>query len=421
MSDIRIPIRSLNRSKSIDVEQMDNPIDIGLDPGTIVRVHKDLMGREEPNQHPITSISNLASTLDDLSQTDQQLRNDLNQEITDRQNGDNTLQRNIEDETLARVQADNQLQVNIDNEARDRRQADNELQQNINNEIDARESADRILQQNLNDEIRDRQNTDNQLQRNIDNEVNARQQADNNLQNSITSIQNVIPAEATPSNQLADKAYVINNIQTFGASYRGSWATWADVPTNPNLYPEDALGSRTPDKNDYMIVTADETQDGGTWKYVYTGVWSVNGKSGWHAEYEIEKSPFTPEQQAAIDSGITSTKVAQIETNKVNIENINTTLNGYGNIVTHNVNEFATAEQGAKADTAVQPEDIGNGTITFIQGDETKGTITVNQKGDTTIYLDKGGDDLFNIDGGKANSIYIPDVQLISGGKAAAA
>ena len=39
----------LNRSKSIDVDQMDNPIDIGLDPGSIVRVHKDLMGREEPN------------------------------------------------------------------------------------------------------------------------------------------------------------------------------------------------------------------------------------------------------------------------------------------------------------------------------------------------------------------------------------
>ena len=88
------------------------------------------------------------------------------------------------------------------------------------------------------------------------------------------------------------------------------------------------------------------------------------------------------------------------------------------------------------ADTAVQPEDlaevatsgdyedltnkptIGDGTITFVQGEETKGTITVNQVGDTTIYLDKGGDDLFNIDGGKANSVYLIDIQKINGGNA---
>lgn len=36
------------------------------------------------------------------------------------------------------------------------------------------------------------------------------------------------------------------------------------------------------------------------------------------------------------------------------------TISGYGNIVTHNVNEFATSAQGAKADSAVQSVTTGN-------------------------------------------------------------
>lgn len=39
------------------------------------------------------------------------------------------------------------------------------------------------------------------------------------------------------------------------------------------------------------------------------------------------------------------------------ISAIDSTIGGYGNIVTHNVSEFATAAQGALADTAIQPND----------------------------------------------------------------
>ena len=354
---------------------------------------------------------------------------------------DTILQQNIDAEELARINTDNILQQNIDAEELARINADNILQGNIDAEEQARIDADSTLQGNIDAEATTRENADTALGNRITNEIQAeaqaRQQADTNLGNRIDNIDELIPAEATSSNKLADKEFVVDKIKTYGASFRGSWATWASVPTNPNLYPEDADGNRTPDANDYMIVVADETQDGGTWKYVYTGVWTTDGKQGWKAEYEIEKSPFTPEQQAAIDSGITSTKVAQISVNEGDIADINTTLSGFGNIVTHNVGEFATAEQGAKADTAVQPTDlaevattgsyndltnkptIGDGTITFVQGDETKGTITVNQVGDTTIYLDKGGGaDLFNIDGGKANSVYIIGTQEINCGGA---
>ena len=36
---------------------------------------------------------------------------------------------------------------------------------------------------------------------------------------------------------------------------RGTWATWADVPTQANLYPEDYVGNRIPTNNDYMVVS----------------------------------------------------------------------------------------------------------------------------------------------------------------------
>ena len=47
----------------------------------------------------------------------------------------------------------------------------------------------------------------------------------------------------------------------------------------------------------------------------------------------------------------------KINTNKNNITAINNTLSGYGDIVTHNVSEFATSAQGILANTALQPND----------------------------------------------------------------
>ena len=402
----------------------------------------------------ITAITNLIHEHNISEDAHEYIRNLIYQETADREAADTILQQNIDEEARVRAEQDSAIREALEQEARIRTEQDQLLQRNIEQEAQERQSTDQILDQKILQEAQARQQADQTLQTNIDNEARDRQIADNSLHGEVVAesllrenadtilggqitaettarenadtalggridgINALIPAEATSTNKLADKAYVLDLIKVNGASYRGSWATWAAVPTDPNLYPEDAQGDRTPNANDYMIVTADETQDGGTWMYKYTGTWATDGKNGWLVEYEIEKTPFTPEQQAAIDSGITSALVGQITTNENDITDINTTLSGYGNIVTHNVGEFATAAQGALADTAVQPDDLGNGTITFIQGEEEKGSITVNQKGDTTIYLDKGGDDLFNIDGGKANSVYIPTVQVIDGGKA---
>ena len=93
-----------------------------------------------------------------------------------------------------------------------------------------------------------------------------------------------------------------------------------------------------------------------------------------------------------------------IDSNHQAITEINTTMQGYGDIVTHDVAEFATSAQGAKADTALQPGDdiselnnnegyitsaaIGDGTLTIQVNNQTVGTFTANQSGNTTANIE---------------------------------
>lgn len=180
-----------------------------------------------------------------------------------------------------------------------------------------------------------------------------------------------VPDAASASNQLADKAYVNDTVQTNTANFRGNWSDWDSVPNSANNYPVDYRGSHTPTTNDYMVVADakdyalayendktyyigdcilfggdycivikddfDETDWHGitgkspddypdywdrlgsnpnmvgTWRFKYTGAWATNGKSGWQPEYQINEEPLTPSQLAAINSGITSTKVTKLD------------------------------------------------------------------------------------------------------------
>ena len=111
------------------------------------------------------------------------------------------------------------------------------------------------------------------------------------------------------------------------------------------------------------------------------------------------------------------------------------TIATYGNIVTHNVSEFATATQGAKADTAVQPSDlatvatsgsyndlsnkptiptVNNPTITFTQGGVTKGSFTLNQATDDTIALDAGGGSSVVIDNSTITKNADQEIQVVA-------
>ncbi len=146
----------------------------------------------------------------------------------------------------------------------------------------------------------------------------------------ISTINGKIPSAATSSNQLADKQYVDNAIQTNSAHFRGNWADWATVPTDVNDYPADDDGNKTPTVNDYMVVQDASDYTGetleGAWQFTYTGDWATNGKSGWLPRFQINENPLTPAQQAALDSGITSTLVTQIGTNQTNIGTLQTDI-----------------------------------------------------------------------------------------------
>ena len=232
----------------------------------------------------------------------------------------------------------------------------------------------------------------NGISENLTDETNARIAADNLINADIDDIQDLIPNQATSINQLADKQFVNSAIQTNSAHFRGNWADWADVPTDVNDYPADDDGNKTPTTNDYMVVqnASDYTGDtlDGAWQFTYTGLWATNGKSGWQPRFQINESPLTPAQQTALDSGITPSLVAQISTNQSNITGLQsskqdaisdlstirsnatngqsayTTIQGYGNIVTHNESEFATAGQGTKADSAIQTVKVNNSALT---------------------------------------------------------
>lgn len=59
----------------------------------------------------------------------------------------------------------------------------------------------------------------------------------------------------------------------------------------------------------------------------------------------------------ALDSKADDTEITEIDGR---LDTIEGTISGYGDIVTHDTDEFATAEQGQKADSAVQPSDLNN-------------------------------------------------------------
>lgn len=140
-------------------------------------------------------------------------------------------------------------------------------------------------------------------------------------QGEIDEINALIPGQATKTNQLADKSFVNSTVATNAANFRGNWTNWAAVPTDATLYPEDYVGNKTPNNNDYMVVQDASDYDGfeGSWRFIYVGDWNTTGKSGWNSQYKVG-STFTAVQQAAIDSGITADDVS--------------TYNSYGTSIT---------------------------------------------------------------------------------------
>ena len=83
------------------------------------------------------------------------------------------------------------------------------------------------------------------------------------------------------------------------------------------MYPADAAGVKKPHTNDYCVIADASGYPSrviaGTWRFKYTGDFDTVGKNGWQPEYAINEQPLTTAQIAAMNSGITSTKVASYD------------------------------------------------------------------------------------------------------------
>lgn len=148
----------------------------------------------------------------------------------------------------------------------------------------------------------------------VQNDINA-------VSGRVTTIEGKIPAQASSSNQLADKNFVNSSINAFAAYYitknaaGDPFATKAELNATTTFYSGGVV--RVPTTNDYCIVLADESKQSSTGvdpttRYSYQG-------SQWEYQYTVNDTPLTAAQLAALNSGITSTLVTQITTNQTDI------------------------------------------------------------------------------------------------------
>lgn len=114
----------------------------------------------------------------------------------------------------------------------------------------------------------------------------------------------------------ASKDFVNSSIATATATFRGTFNSVEEL--------EAYSGER--DNNDYaFVVTYDETETGQIKQY---DRYKYTEDEEWVFEYTLNNSSFTAEQWSAINSGITATKVAQIEANRQDIIDIKAELLG---------------------------------------------------------------------------------------------
>ena len=111
----------------------------------------------------------------------------------------------------------------------------------------------------------------------------------------IATISSKIPSAASQSNQLADKAWIDDESDTYAAYYITYTAAGAAFPTRAALLNAAVVYSggvaRTPTRNDYAVVLADEAHGGAEWRYIYTV--AAGATSGqWDAQYPIETNDY---------------------------------------------------------------------------------------------------------------------------------
>lgn len=125
------------------------------------------------------------------------------------------------------------------------------------------------------------------------------------VKGALDGITELIPAQATAQNQLADKGFVNSSVATNTANYISDNGDPFTSVADLEAY------SGTVTNNDYAFVTGTDS-DGNTYYDRYKA--TVSGSAvTWAKEYRLNNSSFTAAQWAAITSGITAAKVAQYD------------------------------------------------------------------------------------------------------------
>ena len=181
------------------------------------------------------------------------------------------------------------------------------------------------------------------------------------LEQEVSDIQDLIPAQATPSNQLADKDFVNSSISTSTATFRGTYSSLAE------------LEAVTADDNDYGFVESVDAAGNTVYsRYKYT---TATVPASWVFEYTLNNSSFTAEQWAAINSGVTDSTVTKVNNMPVLVNSI-------------------VVDSVTGAISIVASSTITNVTVKTLYGVTISGTLTTNASqatftptsSDDTIY-----------------------------------
>lgn len=176
---------------------------------------------------------------------------------------------------------------------------------------------------------------------------------------SIVAIESKIPSAASSTNQLADKNFVNSSINNLAAFYitkdsaGNAFETYAQLIATTVYYSGGIV--RTPTRNDYCIVRADEMHDNSTTRYYYQN-------EQWEFQYIVNETALTSDQLATLNSGLTSSDKTQINTNKTDIANIKTNYaQKTGTYSGMTVGKASNADSATTANTAEKATADGNG------------------------------------------------------------
>lgn len=164
----------------------------------------------------------------------------------------------------------------------------------------------------------------------------------------VSTIESLIPAQASEENQLADKNFVNSSIETNTATFRGTYNLVSQLGLSVNATQAQIAAAlnttvAVKDNNDYVFVqipTSDTTptEISRVDRYKYNG-------STFAYEWSLNNSSFTAAQWAALNSGITSGDVDKLRAlpTKEQLDtlfgNINNTLENHATAINQKANK----------------------------------------------------------------------------------